>query len=85
VRLHEFQTYLSQLLTVVTNIIAQKFEVNKAAKDSNVLLFKDTEHYYKHVHKSLLTLPIITALPLGSIAKYWPGTILLQPLFPNVS
>lgn len=30
-------------------------------------------------------LPIITALPLGSIAKYWPGTILRHPDLPNVS
>lgn len=30
-------------------------------------------------------LPIITALPLGSMAKYCPGTMRLQPDFPNVS
>ena len=29
--------------------------------------------------------PIINALPFGSAAKYSPGTILLQPVFPNVS
>ena len=28
---------------------------------------------------------IIKALPLGSTAKYCPGTILLHPLLPNVS
>lgn len=30
-------------------------------------------------------LPIITALPFGSTARYCPGTILRQPLLPNVS
>ena len=30
-------------------------------------------------------LPIMIALPLGSIARYCPGTIRRQPLLPNVS
>lgn len=30
-------------------------------------------------------LPIIMALPFGSIAKYCPGTIRLHPLLPKVS
>lgn len=34
---------------------------------------------------STCLLPIMMALPLGSTARYCPGTIRRQPLFPNVS
>ena len=37
----------------------------------------------KLIHTKII--PIITALPFGSTARYCPGTILLQPLLPNVS
>jgi len=35
--------------------------------------------------KNQVHLPIITARPFGSIAKYWPGTIRRHPLLPKVS
>lgn len=41
-------------------------------------------HCYNHKNQ-VYKLPIITALPFGSIARYCPGTMRRQPLFPNVS
>lgn len=43
------------------------------------------EGYKMHTAIWIGNIPIITARPFGSTAIYCPGTILRQPLFPNVS
>lgn len=46
-------------------------------------------YFFMRLCTSLLkiesNIPIKIARPLGSTAKYWPGTIRRQPLLPNVS
>ena len=40
---------------------------------------------HTHTHTRCTHSPIITALPLGSTARYCPGTMRRHPLLPNVS